>query len=392
MDAWYALGVEGKPMKYLATTAEVKAGKITDVYFIRSKQVLEAEGLAKAVAAEFTVKSLPDGYEFGIFTGLEDVLDVLEGKHVDLWALPEGAVFQVNDPVMVITGDYLEFGALETAILGLICQASGVATKAARLRLAAGPRELYSFGARRMHPVIAPLIDRNAYIGGVDGVAVIESAERLGQSPVGTIPHALVILMGDTLRSVLAFDRHIRKDVPRVALVDTFGDEKFESLRVATALKDRLFGVRLDTPANRRGDLLSILEEIRWELDLRGFGHVKLLASGGLDEKEIRRLNPATDAYGVGTSLANAPVLDFAMDLVEVDHEPLAKKGKRSGRKQLVQRGDRRSTVPWEEAGEDGLLVRWLHDGAIVRQLEPPSVLKARVTAEVTSFMERYER
>jgi nicotinate phosphoribosyltransferase len=385
-------GGEGKPMKYLASTEEVREGKITDVYFVRSKQVLEAEGIARAVAAEFTVKSLPDGYEFGVFTGLEDVLDVLQGKQVDLWALPEGAVFQVNDPVMVITGDYLEFGALETAILGLICQASGVATKAARLRLAAGPRELYSFGARRMHPVIAPLIDRNAYVGGVDGVAVVASAERLGQSPVGTIPHALVILMGDTLKSVLAFDQHISEDVPRVALVDTFGDEKFESLRVAAALKERLFGVRLDTPANRRGDLLSILEEIRWELDLRGLGHVKLLASGGLDEKEIRRLNPATDAYGVGTSLANAPVLDFAMDLVEVDHKPLAKKGKRSGRKQLVQRGDHRSIVSWEQAGENGLLVQWLRDGAMIRQLEPLSVLKARVAAEVSSFMERYER
>jgi nicotinate phosphoribosyltransferase len=374
-------------MKYLATTEEVKAGKVTDVYFIRSRQVLEAEGLAKTVSAEFTVKSLPGDYEFGVFTGLEDVLEVLEGKAVDLWALPEGTVFQVNDPVMVITGDYLEFGALETAILGLICQASGVATKASRLRRAAGSRNLYSFGARRMHPVIAPLIDRNAYIGGVDGVAVVESAERLGQDPIGTIPHALVILMGDTVKSAVAFDQHISSDVPRVALVDTFGDEKFETLRVASALKERLYGVRLDTPANRRGDLLSILQEIRWELDLRGFGHVKLLASGGLDEKEILRLNPATDAYGVGTSLANAPVLDFAMDLVEVDHEPLAKKGKRSGRKQLVECGNGRTVVSWEEAGERGLLVQWLHRGSVVHRPEPLEVLRNRVAAEVSVFM-----
>jgi nicotinate phosphoribosyltransferase len=384
--------VEAKAMKYLATTDDVKAGRVTDVYFIRSKEVLEAEGLAKTVAAEFTVKSLPDGYEFGVFTGLEDVLTVLEGKNVDLWALTEGSVFRVNDPVMMIAGNYLEFGALETAMLGLICQASGVATKAARLRRAAGSRKLYSFGARRMHPVIAPLIDRNAYVGGVDGVAVVESAERLGQSPVGTIPHALVILMGDTLESVLAFDRHVADDVPRVALVDTFGDEKFETLRVAGALKERLFGVRLDTPANRRGDLLSILEEIRWELDIRGFGHVKLLASGGLDENEIRRLNPATDAYGVGTSLANAPVLDFAMDLVEVDHQPLAKKGKRSGRKQIIQHGELRTVVPWEEAGEKGLLVHWLQNGVVIRESESLLALRARVAAEVTSFMEWYEQ
>jgi len=71
-----------------------------------------------------------------------------------------------------------------------------------------------------------------------------------------------------------------------------------------------------------------ILEEVRWELDLRGFNHVKILASGGIDEYEILRLNPLVDGYGVGTSIANAPVLSFALDIMEIEGEPMAKRGK----------------------------------------------------------------
>lgn len=377
-------------MRYLATPEEIKAGRITDVYFLRTKEILEAEGVRRVVAAEFTVKSLPRVYEFGVFTGLADVLEVLEGKAIDLWALPEGFFFRANDPVMLIEGEYLEFGAFETAVLGLICQASGVATKAARLRRAAGTRKVYSFGARRMHPAIAPLIDRNAYAGGVDGVAVVESAARLGLEPVGTMPHALVILLEDTLDAVLAFDRNVDKATPRVALIDTFGDEKVETLRVAAALGEKLVAVRLDTPANRRGDLLSILREIRWELDLRGYRHVQLFASGGIDEDQIRRLNPATDAYGVGTALANAPVLDYAMDIVEVDGSPVAKKGKASGKKQIVDKNGQRVVVPWGDAAGSGQMVQWIKRGEIIRTPEKIAVIRDRVAAELerASFLD----
>src|SRR5690606_28789475 len=123
--------------------------------------------------------------------------------------------------------------------------------------------------------------------------------------------------------------------VARIALIDTFQDEKFEALRVAEALGDRLWGVRLDTPGSRRGDFYRILEEVRWELDLRGFEHVKLIVSGGLDEDEVVRLRDLVDAFGVGTSISAAKPVDFAMDIVEIDGEPLAKRGKMSGAKEV---------------------------------------------------------
>jgi nicotinate phosphoribosyltransferase len=231
---------------------------------------------------------------------------------------------------------YTDFGLYETSLLGLICQASGVATKAARCKKAAGERRVISFGARRIHPVVAPMVERNAFIGGCDGVSVVKNAEFIGEEPAGTMPHALILIMGDTVEATRAFDEVIHPKVKRVSLIDTFNDEKIEAIRVAEALGKKLFGIRLDTPSSRRGDLQKIIEEIRWEMNLRGFGRIQIYVSGGLDEKRILALNPVVDAYGVGTSITNARVIDFAMDIIEIDGKPLAKRGKMSGSKSVL--------------------------------------------------------
>ena len=114
---------------------------------------------------------------------------------------------------------------------------------------------------------------------------------------------------------------------------------------MAEALGKDLYAVRLDTPSSRRGDLYRIVEEVRWELNLRGFDHVKIVASGGVDEYEILHLNPVVDAYGVGTSIANAPVLNFALDIMEIEGKPMAKRGKWSGAKDVLRRRGTLETV-----------------------------------------------
>ena len=322
---------------HIATPEQIKAGAVADVYFQRTLAILDAKGIDRRVRAEFTAKSLPEDWEWGVFAGLAEVHELIEGLAVSVRAMEEGQVFRPLEPVLEIEGNYRQFAVYETAMLGLICQASGIATRAARCRLAAGPdRHLISFGARRMHPVIAPMIERAAYIGGCDGVAVVASAELLGTDPVGTIPHALVLVLGDTVEATRAFDELIDKNVPRVSLVDTFLDEKFESLRVAEALGDRLAAVRLDTPSSRRGDFYEILQEVRWELDLRGHTDVELFVSGGIDVNAILDLNPLVSGYGVGTFISAAPVVDFSMDIVEIDGEPVSKRGKWSGAKQVL--------------------------------------------------------
>jgi len=318
---------------HTAKDEEIKAGQVTDVYFLRTLEILKHRGIVKHAVAEVILKSFPAGYTWGVLAGVEEAAALLADLAVTVHALPEGTIFGTMQPVLSIEGRYVDYAHYETALLGLLCQASGVATKAARCKKAAAGRPVVSFGARRMHPALAPMIERNAYLGGCDGVAVVKSAELIKIDPSGTMPHSLILMMGDTVEAARAFHEIIDRAVRRVVLIDTFSDEKMEAVRVAEALGADLFAVRLDTPASRRGDLAGILREVRWELDLRGFRHVKLFVSGGLEEEEILRLNPVADAYGVGTSISNAPVMNFAMDIVEVDGVPVAKRGKMSGRK-----------------------------------------------------------
>ncbi|MDZ7261103.1 MAG: nicotinate phosphoribosyltransferase [candidate division KSB1 bacterium] len=384
-------------MFHVATAEEIKSGKVTDVYFQRTREILEARGIDKRVTAEFVVKSFPQLGTWGVLAGIEECLELLKGLTVRVRAMAEGTIFGANQPVLEIEGQYLEFGVYETALLGLLCQASGVATKAARCRKLARNKPLISFGARRMHPAVAPMIERSAYIGGCDGVAAIKSAEIIGITPTGTMPHALILIMGDTVEATRAFDEIIDKKVPRIALIDTFQDEKFEAIRVAEALGPHLYGVRLDTPLSRRGDFVSLLQEIRWELNLRGYSQVKLFVSGGIDERQISELNQVVDAYGVGTTLSSAPVLDFAMDIVEIEGRPLAKRGKASGRKSvwrcpqcyksLVTPRDQRPEkfCRCEQEYQD-LLQPLVDSGEIKRKLPSPQEIRNYVLDQLKHF------
>jgi nicotinate phosphoribosyltransferase len=386
-------GGAGRPFLHLASPEEIKAGAIADVYFARTVQILRARGIRKRAKAEIRVKSLPDDWTWGILAGIEEVARLLEGVPVEVTAMDEGTVFGPYDPVLTIEGVYVDWAEYETALLGLLCQASGIATKAARCKKAAGERQVISFGARRMHPGLAPMIERNAFIGGCDGVAVTKAAELIEADPMGTIPHALVLVIGDTVEALRAFHEVIDPKVRRVALIDTLQDEKFEAIRVAEALGRDLYAVRLDTPSSRRGDFYRILEEVRWELDYRGFEHVKLIASGGIDEDQMPRLNPLVDAYGVGTAIANAPVMNFALDIMEIDGRPMAKRGKRSGSKLVYRCRACRQTVvvPAHRprarcacGGEyESLLKPLIQQGRLVRDLPPPRTLRDYVLEQL---------
>ena len=323
-------------MIHTATWKEVKEGHVTDVYFERTKKILEARGLDVPVKAEFVAKALPSNWSWAVLAGAEECAEVFKDLPVHVRMMKEGTLFGVHHPVMEISGMYLDFGQYETALLGLICQASGVATMAARCKKAAGTKEIVSFGARRVHPTVAPLIERNAYIGGCDGVSATLGAKLIGRDPVGTMPHALILLIGDTVEATRAFDEIIEPAVERVSLIDTFNDEKIEALNVAGALGDKLYAIRLDTPSSRRGDFLEIMREVRWELDLRGYGHVKIFLSGGIHESDILRYNTLADAYGIGTAISSAPAVDFSMDIMEIDGRPIAKRGKMSGSKRVL--------------------------------------------------------
>ncbi len=383
-------------MFHVADPKDILDGKITDVYFDRTLKILKAKGINPLVRAEFIAKSLPDNWRWAVFAGLEEVMGLVKGLPIKLRAMREGTIFYPYEPVMEVEGRYQDFCVYETAILGLICQASGIATKAARFKKLAGERLVISFGARRMHPILAPMIERNAFIGGADGVAVVKSGEIIGEDPMGTMPHALVLCMGSTVEAIKAFDEVLEPGIKRVALIDTLQDEKFEVLNVAEALKERLYAVRFDTPSSRRGNFYRLLEECRWELNLRGYRHVKFFVSGGIKEEDIPILNPLVDGYGIGTSISNAPVIDFAMDIMDIEGKPIAKRGKWSGRKRVIycKKCNRRSILPYSEVPytchcggmQEDLLIPVMDNGKALIERRSPREIREYVLSQISSL------
>lgn len=376
-----------------AEPEEIKKGEITDVYFLRAKRILEKKGINPVVKAEVVAKELPLNWKWGVLAGIEELSVLLNGLPVNVRAMEEGRIFYSNEPVLEIEGKYLDFCVYETALLGLLCQASGIATKSARLKKLAGDRLVVSFGARRIHPLIAPMVERNAFIGGCDGVAVVKSAEIIGEDPMGTMPHSLVLILRSTLSAVKAFDEVIEDGVKRVALIDTFNDEKFEAIEVAESMGEKLYAIRLDTPSSRRGDFKKIIEEVRWELSLRGKGNLKIFVSGGIDEEDIINLNDVVDAYGIGTSISNAPVIDFSLDIVEIEGKPIAKRGKFSGSKRVLvcKKCEKRKIVPNSDVEircECGsimadILTPFIENGLLKRELPSPAKIRNFVLEQV---------
>jgi nicotinate phosphoribosyltransferase len=132
---------------------------------------------------------------------------------------------------------------------------------------------------------------------------------------------------------------------------------------------------------------------VRWELDIRGFEHVKILASGGIDEYEILKLNSLVDGYGVGTSIANAPVLSFALDIMEIEGKPMAKRGKRSGAKRVwrlpgavenqVLPAHKPAPVDSDGRPAEALLKPLIAGGRVVRDLPPPRTIREYVLEQM---------
>ncbi len=388
------------PKFHIASQEDITKGRTTDIYFVRAVEALKAAGLEDAtVRAEFHVASLPRGYKWAVFAGLKEVLYALEGKPVTVYSLPEGTLFGENEPLMVIEGRYVDFAVYETPVLGILRHYSSIASKAARVKKAAQGKTCLFFGARVLHPAVQPMADRAAYIGGCDGVSGVLGAEMLGKQPSGTMPHALMIifraLKGDHTLAWLWFDKTAPPQVPRIVLADTFLDEREESLIAAKLLGGRLWGVRLDTPGSRRGDMLKIAREVRWALDIAGYKDVKIVISGGLDEEEVARLAEVADAFGVGTSIAFPPSVDISMDIVEVlvngVWTPITKRGKLPGFKQVYDCGGRHLVAPWRDPPPrcpDGseakpLMRKYMEDGKIVERIPDEDEIRQYVLRQL---------
>jgi len=315
---------------------EILSGDSADVYFARADTVLEREGLDPIVTMEVFAR------EDAILCGIDEVKNLL--AHVlekspptetRVEALDDGDAISPKEVVLRITARYRAFGLYETALLGMLAQSTGWTTAARECVEAAAPQPVISFGARHVHPDVTDVLDYAAIVGGCVGASTPAGARLAGLSPTGTMPHSLVLIFGDTVAAAEAFDRDLGPEVPRIVLVDTFKDEAEEALRVAHALGDRLYGIRLDTPSERGRVTPDLVKEIRARLDQEGFEHVQIVVSGGLTPERIeyfKQQGAAVDSFAVGSYISGASPIDFTGDIKEIDGRPIAKRGRIPGR------------------------------------------------------------
>ena len=316
---------------HFAPSEETLKGGNADVYFQRSLDILDREQLDPHATIEVFARRQ------SVLCGMREVHALLQrvlSTQSEVWSLAEGSLIDNLEVVLRISGPYREYGLYETAMLGMLSSGTGWASAAAECVEAAAGLPVICFGARHVHPDVSARMEYAAMVGGCSGCATTAGASILGRQPSGTLPHALILVMGDTLDAMSAFDRHVPDEVPRIALVDTFLDEPEESVRVARAMGDRLRGVRLDTPAELGGVTAELVNEVRARLDGEGHQQVKIVVSGGVDVERIRYFRDAgapVDSFGIGSAISGARPVDFTADIKEVDGRPVAKRGRVPG-------------------------------------------------------------
>ncbi len=314
-----------------APTESVLRGDTADVYFHRTKEILAAADVNPVVTMEIFA-----GRD-GILCGLREVRALLErvcSPEAVIESLADGDRIGRKEVALRIRDRYQSFCLYETAYLGYLSSGTGWATAARAAVTAAAGVPVIAFGARHIHPNAVGAMEYAAIVGGCQACASVVGAKMAGLPPSGTMPHALVLVLGDTVRAARLFHETIDPVVSRVVLVDTFHDEVEEALRVGEVLGDDLWGVRLDTPSERGGVTPELVREMRARLDGAGLGHVKIVISGGLSVERIARFRAEgapVDVFGVGSAISGASAIDFTADIKEIAGRSIAKRGRIPG-------------------------------------------------------------
>jgi nicotinate phosphoribosyltransferase len=349
---------------------------LTDLYELNMAASYLRRDMHQEASFSLFVRRLPPGRGFLVAAGLEPCLEFLEdfrfeedeltylGEHLgfddqtlsafgdlrfegDVWAVPEGRIVLANEPLLEITAPIAVAQLVETYLLNVITFQTAIASKAARCRIAADGRELVDFSFRRTQGTDAAMaVARTTSMVGFVATSNVEAARRYGLSVAGTMAHSYIESFPSEKEAFIAF----ATDFPdrTTFLVDTY--ETLNGVRNAIEvireldLADHL-GIRLDS-----GDLGLLAHQSREVLDAAGMQHVRIFASGGLDELDVERLVQAgapIDAFGVGTRVgvsADAPYLDSVYKLVEYDGQPVLKlsaaKATAPGRKQVLRGHD----------------------------------------------------
>jgi nicotinate phosphoribosyltransferase len=346
------------PEVFALPLERLREGYYSDAYFNCTKGVLEAQDLHPRVTMQVFQKQ-----EGAVLGGVDEAVAVLKlcsgrfagGAAARAWepawdrlavsALYDGDEAAAWETVMTITGDYGLFAHLETVFLGALTRGTRISTNVRRVVAAAAGKPILYFPARFDHYLVQSGDGYAAHVAGAAGVSTDAQALWWGGKGIGTVPHGLIAACGgDTVEATRRFADTFYPEINVTALVDFDNDCVATSLACARALGERLWGVRLDTSETLvdrslwagmgsfrpTGVAPELVRAVRSGLDAEGFGHVRIVVSGGFTAERIAAFEAAgvpADAYGVGSSLLRGAA-DFTADVVQVEGAPCAKVGR----------------------------------------------------------------
>ena len=407
---------------------------LTDLYELTMYDAYLEAGMVEPASFEFFVRKLPPCRNFLVACGLEQAVTFLREARFseaelewlarsgrfsaktidrlanfrftgDVDAVPEGTIVFANEPLLRVTAPLPEAQFLETRLINILHFETLIASKAARMRLAAGEGKLLlDFGLRRAHGAEAGVLAaRASYVAGFDGTATVPAEPLFGIPIYGTMAHSFIQAHADEEEAFLNFARARPQNV--ILLIDTY--DTVQAAQRVVQLTPRLAaegiplrGVRIDS-----GDLAALALKVRQILDAGGLWEVRIFASGGIDEHTIaahRAAGVPIDGYGIGTSLTTSndwASLDCAYKLVEYAGRPRRKRseGKATlpGRKQVWRRFDSQGRMVGDTIGLVGeqldgepLLVPVLRHGELVAPLPALAAVRERARQQYAALPE----
>ena len=410
---------------------------LTDLYQLNMIQAYLDHGETKPAVFEFFMRKLPARRGFLMAAGLDQALDYLERLRFsaeeiewlartgrfrqnvldyltgfrftgDVHAMPEGTIYFADEPILRVTAPMPEAQLVETRLTNILHFQSLIASKAARMILAAPGKVLVDFGLRRSHGAEAGLMAaRASYVAGFAGTATVMAEQSWGIPTFGTMAHAFIQAFDDEAEAFEKFARSRPENL--TLLIDTYDTEAAARKVVALAPRLKQAGIAIRAVRLDSGDLAALSRSVRRILDAGGLAGVSIFASGGLDEDSIAALVAAgapIDGFGVGTSLttsADVPALDCVYKLEEYAGLPRRKRsaGKATwpGRKQVWRRygpdgrmtGDIMSVESDPQAGEP-LLVPVMQGGRRITQGPTLADSRARAAKDLARLPQALHR
>ena len=409
---------------------------LTDLYQLNMMKAYLDHQQTRTAVFEFFVRKLPPRRGFLIAAGLEQALDFLENfrfsaeeiewldgtrrfgrdllDHLvnfrftgEAHAMPEGTVFFANEPILRVTAPLAEAQLAETRLINILHFQSLIASKAARITLAAPGKLLVDFGLRRAHGAEAGLLAaRASYLAGFAGTATMLAEKLYGIPIFGTMAHSFIQAHDHESEAFEEFAKSRPQNL--TILIDTYDTEAAAKKVVALAPRLQASGIKIRGVRLDSGDLTALSKSVRRILDEGGLKDISILASGGLDEgniSEMLRDDAPIDAFGVGTSLttsSDVPALDCAYKLQEYAGLPRRKhsSGKVTwpGRKQVWRQynrermaGDVISTETDIQAGQP-LIEKVMQDGRRIRPSPALTEIRERATRNLEQLPESLRR